>query len=42
MIHSDLISNPQVKQYIVKKKEQKLKSRREKILGPSKRVEESD
>ena len=39
MIHSDLISNPQVKQFIVKKKEQKLKSRREKILGPSKKVE---
>ena len=42
MTHVDLISNPQVKQFIMKKKEQKLKSRREKILGPSKRVEESD
>ena len=42
MTHVDLISNPQVKQFIMKKKEQKLKTRREKILGPSKRVEESD
>ena len=43
MQHVDLISNPQVKQFIMKKKEAKQKTRREKILGPSKdKVEVSD